>query len=1087
MIKLPESIIIERAFPSGNVVYRFFGKNDIEIDNSAVEIFSTEPFIIVCEKGNILFTSKADDAIPEDCAYAILTSHKPRKSDFRKGDILCRRWLKHPHLEIDTPEDITQSWRGKFLYTKEDIDAGVKGLRAPQIGALYSYLSYAQEPKNRGIIVMPTGTGKTETMLSILIANQCKKVLVAVPYDPLREQIGRKFITLGVLPTLNIVSTDIKHPYVSIIRKGISDYSEWKDIITRSNVVVTTMNLLASTTDDVKRLISNEFSQVFIDEAHHSEAQSWSDFIDLLDCKKVTMFTATPFRNDGKKLQGDYLYSFSLKSAQEQGYYKTIDYLPVREYNKKKADKVIAEKAVHRLREDIANGFNHILMARCATKARAEEVFQYYAQYEDLSPVMIHSQVDKKQDIVSEIKNCEHRIIVCVNMLGEGFDLPQMKIAAVHDERQSLPITLQFIGRFTRTSFDDNLGNASLIVNIANPPMADALRDLYAKDSDWNILLPQISDEATQEEIDFGKMLEDFHHLNESKIPFREITPALSAIIYRIPQNEWRPDKWKEAFNEKEYDYVFGDCNGKDTLVITLGRVENVGWGKFEDIQNLTWDVVILYFYSTPHYNHAYINTSLDSLDYNKFVEAIFGENCERITGETLFRTFSGVSRLAVMNFGGRKGRSGDISFKSYYGKDVQEGITKTSQGQLTKNNIFGNGFRDGQKTSIGCSIKGKVWSYMRGNLKQYTTWCQKIGKLIEDSSIDPNIVLQNTLKVEKISSLPRVYPISIDWDPEIYVYPESSYTLIIEGKEYPFYDIDLNLSFSKELNEQLFFEIKTDQSTTRFKITYFVKGEGESSQFAYEVSKISGPNIEFICRSKRFPDICEFFNDTNNAPIISFADGSQLFANNYVCLNSDTKPIDPEKLIAIDWRGLNLANESQHVIPYVTDSIQYFFSQRIINDFDVLFDDDGSGEIADLVGLKDDGNVIHVHLYHLKYAQGGRVSNSITNFYEVCGQAQKSLKWKDHDRDLFHHMLARETKSYGGRTCSRILHGDKEMIERFADAVNWKKSVKFHINIVQPALSKASASEDILRLLGSTADFIKDTGNVDLNIYCSE
>ena len=54
---------------------------------------------------------------------------------------------------------------------------------------------------------MPTGTGKTETMLSILIANQCNKLLVTVPSDALREQLYEKFVTLGVLHKFNIVSS----------------------------------------------------------------------------------------------------------------------------------------------------------------------------------------------------------------------------------------------------------------------------------------------------------------------------------------------------------------------------------------------------------------------------------------------------------------------------------------------------------------------------------------------------------------------------------------------------------------------------------------------------------------------------------------------------------------------------------------------------------------------------------------------------------------------------------------------------------------------------------------------------------------
>ncbi|WP_235819678.1 hypothetical protein [Caldifermentibacillus hisashii] len=36
-------------------------------------------------------------------------------------------------------------------------------------------------------------------------------------------------------------------------------------------------------------------------------------------------------------------------------------------------------------------------------------------------------------------------------MFGEGIDIPNLKIAAIHDKYKSLPITLQFIGRFART------------------------------------------------------------------------------------------------------------------------------------------------------------------------------------------------------------------------------------------------------------------------------------------------------------------------------------------------------------------------------------------------------------------------------------------------------------------------------------------------------------------------------------------------------------------------------------------------------------------------------------------------------------
>lgn len=53
-------------------------------------------------------------------------------------------------------------------------------------------------------IVMPTGTGKTDTMLAAF-CHSPRRTLVIVPSDALREQIGRKFAALGVLPSVGAV------------------------------------------------------------------------------------------------------------------------------------------------------------------------------------------------------------------------------------------------------------------------------------------------------------------------------------------------------------------------------------------------------------------------------------------------------------------------------------------------------------------------------------------------------------------------------------------------------------------------------------------------------------------------------------------------------------------------------------------------------------------------------------------------------------------------------------------------------------------------------------------------------------------
>lgn len=566
MIKLPIKIVQLLWSCENNKVEHLNGY-DKELSKATFDIVSTSPFVIQTDSVSILLTRDENDPNIENYQYAVLTNKKPRKSEFLKGNILSIRWIKHPTFTTLHPNEIAASWKGIFLYKKEDIPNSIFGLRAPQLGAIYAFMSKAQIHHGRNIIVMPTGTGKTETMLSILIANQCPKVLITVPSDALRDQLANKFITLGILPKYEIVASDCIYPNVGIVKEGM-DYNGWHSLIEKSNVIITTMPLIANSESTIIDLLRANISHLFIDEAHHSEAKTWSEFIDSFDDEKVTLFTATPFRNDSRRLRGDFIYNFSLKDAQSQGYYKPIKFIPIREYDLIQADRHIAEVAVNQLRSDIENGYDHILMARCSTKQRAKEVMEIYQQYSDLNPVVVFSSMPNQKSILNGIKDKKHKIIVCVNMLGEGFDMPELKIAAIHDAKQSLPITLQFIGRFTRTSYDSNLGNASFITNIAYPPILEELEELYAKDADWNSLLPLLNDGTTEQEKDFNQFIQSFGNLELSKIPFQGINIPLSATIYRT-SNTWNPKAWEDILSPEIYDYRFGSSTAEgDTLVV---------------------------------------------------------------------------------------------------------------------------------------------------------------------------------------------------------------------------------------------------------------------------------------------------------------------------------------------------------------------------------------------------------------------------------------------------------------------------------------------------------------------------------------
>ena len=228
------------------------------------------------------------------------------------------------------------------------------------------------------------------------------------------------------------------------------------------------------------------------------------------------------------------------------------------------------------------------------------------------------------------------------------------------------------------------------------------------------------------------------------------------------------------------------------------------------------------------------------------------------------------------------------------------------------------------------------------------------------------------------------------------------------------------------------------------------------------------------------------FFNE-EYPPKINFADGSQLYGDNLTTIQNEVNLFDKNKLEDIDWDGVKIEKESMHVPPYEEKSIQFHIAQKIKDEYTILYDDDNSGEIADLIGIKEEEKEIVISLYHLKYANGGKVSNDINNLYVICGQAEKSLVWRDKEISrFFTHLFARRTKKYQKREGDRLIKGTVADLERLNRIANRQKRVRFEVTIVQPSISKANVSEDILLLLGTTETYIKDYSNIDLRVICS-
>lgn len=1060
------------------------GKNIVKqliCEEIAIDSYLYEDNFLVLydEKGTKIYIYKTQLEVKEEHTFVLLVDKIPTIELLEKGEVKLK-WLKHPnYCGTFNYKEVIESWDNAFNYKEENIETCQYGLRTPQIGAIYSVLSHWKVADDIGTVVMPTGTGKTETMMSLLVANKCEKLLVTVPTDSLREQLSKKFLNFGVLKKFGVINKSAKYPIVGTMYERFKNEDELVTYFNECNVIIATMSIVTGSDIKIQKEIAKACTHYFIDEAHHVKANSWNQFINYFNSSKIIQFTATPFRNDGQRLDGKIIFNYPLKKAQNEGYFKKINFNPIWEYSSSNADEKIAEEAVNILERDINKGFNHILMARCKDKQRADQVFKVYEKYSSFNPVKIYSglgiTIAERKLALEKIINKECKIIVCVDMLGEGFDLPELKIAAFHDIKKSLPITLQLAGRFTRTKHDEELGEATFIVNLADIHAKEELEELYAQDSDWNALLPQLSSSQIDDEIEFEEFIRQFNNYENSSISLQNIRPALSTVIYRNVDNIWNPSNFKKGLHIAGDDKVIYNINPKDkVLVVVIANKKNIEWGNFKDIHNIQWDLIIAYY--DVKNKLLYIHGSDKGSLYSELAHAIIGKGAEMVNKLDVFKAFHNINRVKLQNVGLKEFLGKNIRFRMSVGTDVEEALSLAEKQKAQKAFVYGVGYENGDKVSLGCSYKGRLWTRQNGDLKKFINWCNKISQKIIDETIDPNLLLRETLLPKLISKIPGKQVVSVDWNEQVYMEQETKIKFICDGARYDFYNFDILVDY------------ESGQGTIKFILfsepNIFIKLEMILSENDYEFKIIQSPyeNIEVIYGSKKLSinDFLKVFE-----PTVWFADGSALSGNEYVELKQVILPYRKELIECWDWRGVDIKKESQDVSPKIIDSIQYKVIQKLKKeDYDIIYDDDGSGEIADVITIKEVDKKILIKLYHLKYAKEGVVSKRIDNLYEVCGQAQKSIHWKHKDgNEFFEHLLRRETKYQNGASCSRIEKGNKDKIIYFSQITKRKYPVEYEIYIVQPGLNPDMATEAQLTLLGVTANFIKEFAAINLKV----
>ncbi len=202
---------------------------------------------------------------------------------------------------------------------------------------------------------------------------------------------------------------------------------------------------------------------------------------------------------------------------------------------------------------------------------------------------------------------------------------------------------------------------------------------------------------------------------------------------------------------------------------------------------------------------------------------------------------------------------------------------------------------------------------------------------------------------------------------------------------------------------------------------------------------------------------------------------------------NSEPHPIASERLQPIDWTGTNLKKESQGSAKD-QDSIQHRVIQTVRGaaEWDLVVDDDGTGEIADVVAVRASGDALEVLLVHCKWAQSGKTAARVDDLYELCGQAQKSVRWRHYVPEMFKRLIAREQRRVSKYGYSGIEAGEAADLYKLLDQSR-RLRPRFTVAVAQPGVTKAGISLPQQHLLGSTEKYVADVAAGEFVVYCSD
>lgn len=958
-------------------------------------------------------------------------------------------------------------------YSQIKYPLGDNGLRNAQIGAIHSIASYfTLDNVKPAIVVMPTGSGKTVVLMMSPFILKSGRILVITPSRLVREQIANEFSVLAKLKQLNVLDMGIQNPVVKEITTKITSLHDWNELL-NYNVVVGCPNCLSPEYENIPDPPDDLFDLIIFDEAHHIPAKTWLAIHKAFEKSRQIFFTATPYRRDNKKIVGKNIYSYPLHLAIKDEIFGNIRFEPV-EAEVGEEDIKIAYKVQEVFNTDVAAGLNHKILVRTDSKKRAKELFEIYSANTNLRLKVVHS--DLSLNYVNKcIQNLRTGIlhgIICVNMFGEGFDFPELKIAGIHSPHKSLEVTLQFIGRFARTN--TGVPTTAKFISTTHDVKIEGTK-LYNENVNWQKMIVNLSDYrlySEQYEKDTFEQLEVPQIASEkfNELSISSLKPFFHIQIFKL-QNDIDINQNLKLQDEKviEYKNVSEDLK---FVVYIISEVKDIRWISQESYRYISYDLLVIYF--DPTSKLFVINSSKkDKILYEKIIKSYTSGNYKKISSKEVNRVFNDYDSFNVFNLGlNKKSSSSSESYKIIVGKDPSTSITNTDGNIYDSGHAMAKVEKAGESSTIGASKNAKVWSNMIDNIPRFVKWTEfNLNKIKANTNIETGSRFDIIKPTEVITNIPANI-ILADWNKHIYL--KNFLVKPINANQQGNIDL-LNSTIELELpyvsTQELNFKIVLDTKEVNYNFNINRNNLFEKTVAAEEDFILDNTMRDIAMLELLNHHPLKFY--TNDFKSI---EGRELSNYNPVYANIE------DDCIIIDWPANNV-----DILSEITTqlggkvSIHDYLKTRLLGENDVLIYDHGTQEIADFVGIKETNSEILIKLYHCKGSENVNPGSRVKDMYEVINQGIKSMNWLI-STDNF---IEKVEKRTSGNNVNKYLKGDKNLLETKLQ-YNIFKEIKFEICLVQPGLSLTSLRNNNALPINAAADFFKSNNNILFKLFCS-